>query len=249
MNKLQVSAVTHPGKAREENEDSIAVAGFISSAAAGYPVRLLAESERQVGCVVADGLGGHTQGARASKIAAHAISDAILRSAPGDSVVAAVSDANSAIYREMSRLEAWRGMGTTLVAAVFSNGQLTCVNVGDSRCYQILGQTMVQLSVDDSPPPLPGQPEAAAQTVVTQTLGGARAPVAVHTHVHVMPIKAGDRFMLCSDGLSDYVELDAIEQCLFSAADDTSAVQWMLDAALDAGGPDNISIVLMKVLA
>jgi PPM family protein phosphatase len=249
MNKLQVSAVTHPGKVREENEDSIAVAGFISSAAAGYPMRLWAESERPVGCLVADGLGGHAEGARASKIAAYTISDAILRSASADAVVAAVSDANSEIYREMSCLDAWRGMGTTVVAAVFSNGQMTCVNVGDSRCYQIAGETMVQLSVDDSPPPAPGQPGAATQTIVTQTLGGARTPVAVHPHVHVMEVKAGHRFLLCSDGLSDYVELDAIEQCLARAADDASAVQLMLDAALDAGGPDNISIVLMTVLA
>lgn len=249
MNKLQVSAVTHPGKVREENEDSIAVAGFISSTAAGYPVLLRAESERPVGCLVADGLGGHAEGARASKIAAHVISDAILGPVSADSVTAAVSDANSAIYREMGCLDAWRGMGTTVVATVFSNGQMTCVNVGDSRCYQIVGDTLVQLSVDDSPPPLPGQPGAAAQTVVTQTLGGGRAFVAVHPHVHVMQVKAGDRFMLCSDGLSDYVELDAIEQCLSSAADDTSAVQLMLDAALDADAPDNVSIVLMQVLA
>ena len=249
MNALKVSAVTHAGKAREENEDTIAVAGFVSSTASGRPIQLLVRSERPVGCIVADGLGGHAEGARASRIAASVISDGILRSSSLDSVASAIDTANFAIYHEMSLLDSWRGMGTTVVAAAFSNGGMTCVNVGDSRCYQIVGATMVQLSIDDSPPPLPEQSVVGGSTLVTQTLGGTREPVALRPHVHAMRVVAGDRFVLCSDGLDSYVGLDAIELCLANATDDTEAVQLMLDAALDAGGPDNISIVLITVMA
>src|SRR5262249_37723501 len=128
MNAIQISAVTHRGKVRKDNEDSIAIAGFMSSAAAGHPVQLVAGHGCPVGCIVADGLGGHAEGGRASRIAARVISDAILLSGSADCVTGAINDANSAIYQEMTCVDAWQGMGTTVVAAVFGNGELTCVN-------------------------------------------------------------------------------------------------------------------------
>jgi PPM family protein phosphatase len=104
----------------------------------------------------------------------------------------------------------------------------------------------VQLSTDDSPPPLLEDPSGPV-AVVTQTLGGTPEPVAISPHVHSMKVAPGDRFLLCSDGLTDCVPLDDIEQRLAGAGDDLVQVRALLDAAMNAGGPDNISIVLITV--
>lgn len=246
MLKLRVTAVTHRGAVRRQNEDTVAIDGFCSSAYEGAPVQFLTRGDRLASCLIADGLGGHAAGARASSLAARIISDAATSSEP-ESIVRGFMAANTALYDEMSHSPAWRGMGTTVVAAFFTTGRMTCVNVGDSRCYQLVGTALVQLSTDDSPPPLPDEDGIAGSVMVTQTLGGTSVPVTVTPHVHTMAISSGDRFMLCSDGLTDWVGLDDIEKHLGEAADDAGLVRALLDAALRAGGKDNVSIALVAV--
>ncbi|MFI5907643.1 PP2C family protein-serine/threonine phosphatase [Dactylosporangium sp. NPDC051541] len=245
MNLVEVVAVTHRGRERTHNEDTVAVAGFQSSALEGRPVRLTVDTVRPVTCLVADGLGGHAQGERASRLAAAVVTDAAPGFHDADAVTAAVHAANDAIYAEMAHTPRWAGMGSTVVLLVLAGAEAICVNVGDSRCYLHRDDVLVQLSADDSPPPAAGS--AAATSVLTQTLGGRSAPAAVAPHVHRTEVRDGDRFLLCSDGLSAVVPADRIEAELSKAGNGTAAAEALLRAALDAGGPDNISIAVVDL--
>jgi PPM family protein phosphatase len=245
VNRVDMVAVTHRGRQRPHNEDTVAAAGFQSSAREGRPVLMSVDTVRPVVCLVADGLGGHAQGERASRLAAATITDAATALYDADAVVDAVHAANDAVYDEMAHAARWAGMGSTIVVLVLAGGEATCVNVGDSRCFLCRDGALVQLSSDDSPVPAAGT--VAASSILTQTLGGRSARAAVAPHVYRTAVRPSDRFLLCSDGLSGVVPADRIEQELIAAADGTAAVEALLRAALDAGGPDNISIVVVDL--
>jgi serine/threonine protein phosphatase PrpC len=245
MTRVDVVAVTHRGRERRHNEDTVAVAGYQSGVLEGRPVRFAVDTLLPVTCLVADGLGGHAEGGRASRLAAAVIGDAAPGLRDSEAVVRAVRAANDAVYEEMAYTPRWSAMGATVVVLVLVDGSAICVNVGDSRCFLQRAGSLVQLSADDSPAPAAG--ETAEPAVVTQTLGGWPAPAAVEPHVHRTPVEPGDQFLLCSDGLTDMVPLDRIEKEMAAAPDEVAGVEALLRAALDAGGRDNISIVLATV--
>lgn len=246
MNVIDAVAVTHRGRVRPGNEDAVAVAGFLSAAEQGEPVRVSVASTRPFTGLVADGMGGHAEGGRASRLAARVITDASPAFRDADAIVAAVRAANTAIHAEATAVDRWAGMGTTVVVLTVADGTATCVNVGDSRCYLLRDESLVQLSTDDAPPPVGATP-VVKTGVVTQTLGGTADERPVEPHVHRVAVRAGDRFLLCSDGLTDVVSVDDIEAGLSHPADAVETVRDLLRRALDAGGPDNISALLLTI--
>jgi serine/threonine protein phosphatase PrpC len=243
---IDVVAVTHRGRERGHNEDTVSVAGFQSGVVEGQPVRFTVDSVRPVTCLVADGLGGHAEGGRASRVAAATIADAAPLFHDTAAVVKAVQAANDAVYEEMAFQRAWAGMGSAIVVLVIVGDRMICANVGDSRCFLLRDGHLVQLSTDDSLPPEAGQ--ATIATVVTQTLGGRHDRGEVEPHVLETGVRPGDRFLLCSDGLTDELAPEYIEE-LSRAVDPVIAVEGLLRATLDAGGHDNVSIVLATVKA
>ncbi len=245
MTRLDVVAVTHRGAVRDRNEDTIAIGGFVSSAFEGEPIRFGLDSAAPIGCLVADGLGGHADGARASRLVAGFLADAWARYGDPESARSAVGAAQEALYAEMQAVPGSQGMGTTLAGVVFAGDQAICVNVGDSRCFRVSEDMLVQISIDDSPEPF-GDLPAAPTHVVTQTLGGGVQRTSVDVHVHCDTVRPGDRFLLCSDGLTDYVPLETLEEHL-RGPDPVATVRAMLASALDAGGGDNISVLLLRV--
>src|SRR5690349_13948615 len=110
MNHLEVVAVTHRGLVREHNEDTVAVAGFLSSAQEGEPTRYPVATTRPGTCVVADGLGGHAEGRRASRLAAAVITDAGPGLHDDEAVVRAVEASHAAVTAEASWCSRWTGM-------------------------------------------------------------------------------------------------------------------------------------------
>jgi serine/threonine protein phosphatase PrpC len=248
---IDAVAVTHRGRVRRGNEDTVAVAGFLSAAEQGEPVRVTVSSSRPFTGLVADGMGGHAEGGRASRLAAKVVTDASPAFRDPETIVAAVCEANTAIHAEAKVAGEWAGMGTTVVVLTVAGGTATCVNVGDSRCYLMRDENLVQLSTDDAPPPVgspsPGSRPVMKTGVVTQTLGGTVDERPVHPHVHQVEVRAGDRFLLCSDGLTDVVSVDEIEAGLNGSADAVDTVRDLLRRALDAGGPDNISALLLTI--
>jgi PPM family protein phosphatase len=250
VTRLDVVAVTHHGVVRDHNEDTIAVDGLLSNAYEGEPVRVIIDADRPIPCLVADGLGGHAEGARASGLAAAALADAWARFGDPDSITMAIEGASKQIFEEMRWSASWTGMATTLAGIVFCDDRAICVNVGDSRCYRLHPDgSLEQISTDDSPPLPPGAPPDAISTIVTQTLGGTPTPSPINPHLTIEPIAPGDQFLLCSDGLTDYQPLEAVEACFAGNPDNmVIAVGDALTSALAVGGRDNVSIVLITVI-
>jgi PPM family protein phosphatase len=246
--RLQVAGVTHRGAVRERNEDTIAMGGLLSSTDDGTPVGWEMDTTGGVLLAVADGLGGHSAGDRASMLAMRSLVARRENYRDESGLVAAITAADAAIYAEMALDRSWRGMGTTLAGFVAVGETVWCFNVGDSRCYATRFDSLVQVSTDDSPPPYAGQSAGGTTNVVTQTLGGRSQPCDLEPHITTLPVDAGTRLLVCSDGLSDYVEIDVIEREVLRPGQLVDVAAALLRAALVAGAPDNVSVVLAHVL-
>lgn len=207
--------------------------------------------------VVADGMGGHQGGEVASALAIETVSDRSLGPDVGE-LVTAVEDANETVYERSSQDPALSGMGTTFVAVavveVDGDERLGIVNVGDSRAYRLTGGQLVQITDDHS---LVGElvrdgrlSKEEARThpqknIVTRAVG-------IDEHVEVDDFvvvpHTGDRYLLCSDGLTDEVEERDIAVVLRTVADPDEAARELVRRANEHGGRDNITIVVVDVV-
>jgi PPM family protein phosphatase len=165
-----------------------------------------------------------------------------------------VDNANRAIFNAANSTPQYAGMGTTLVVAVFREGRLLLGHVGDSRCYRLRAAQLQQITRDHSL--LQEQidaglitPEQAAvssnKNLVTRAVG-VEDTVLLETHQH--EVQPGDLYLMCSDGLSDMLADAELQQLLLAgegqALDATAQV--LIDAANEAGGRDNISVILVR---
>lgn len=243
---LEFHVATDTGRARTNNEDSAEV------------------EEKTSLLVLADGMGGYNAGEVASGMATTFIKQELGRwlAEASDSATDAdvrrameicVDNANRAIFNAANSNPQYAGMGTTLVVGVFREMRLLIGHVGDSRCYRLRAGRLVQITHDHSL--LQEQIDAGLITVeqaafsanknlVTRAVG-VEDTVLLETHVHeVLP---GDLYLLCSDGLSDMLDDETIGQLLQSCDLLPEAAKALIDAANDAGGKDNISVVLARV--
>ncbi|MEU6252650.1 PP2C family serine/threonine-protein phosphatase [Streptomyces sp. NPDC047043] len=243
MQYVAVSALSHPGLLRERNEDSLVVGPWtLCATVTESPQTLVFPLGTPLVVAVADGLGGHPGGEVASALAARRIA-AMGPSLDGEDVVRAVLKAcNRAVYQAAEGGEL-AAMGTTVAGVVVQPDSLLVFNVGDSRVLAVDRDGLRQVSVDDSPPLEPGQ---RTTSLVTQCLGGTTAYRDVEPHVTAVPLKPGDRYIICTDGLTDPLTTDVIEE-LVREHDDGRAVFELWKAAIAAGGPDNITVAVVRV--
>ena len=234
------------GRARTNNEDSVSLDETVALA------------------VLADGMGGYNAGEVASSMATTFIRTELgrwLREASTNATDTevrramdiCVDNANRAIFNAANSNPQYAGMGTTLVVAVFRELRLLVGHVGDSRAYRLRAGRLQQITRDHSL--LQEQIDAglitaeqasfsANKNLVTRAVG-VEDTVLLETHVHeVMP---GDVYLLCSDGLSDMLDDESIGQLLHSHRSLASAGAALIDAANDAGGKDNIAVILARV--
>jgi len=201
--------------------------------------------------MVADGMGGHTHGALASKtVLDHLITGAEHLLEP-QSAAAAVDAANARLYAMMAEHPETEGMGTTVVGAVLSAQSVLVFNVGDSRCYRAGEGELSQLSRDDVASTAKNVLGHRQSHAITQCLGAVPFQLPLNPHITVHPpLAVGETLLLCSDGLTDMVEDEAIAHLLTC---DTSrladAVRKVAGAAMKAGGADNLSIIAARVNA
>ena len=231
----QWGAATDIGAVRDHNEDALY---------AQPPV-----------FVVADGMGGHAAGEVAARLAIEQFADlADADAVDPDGVRAAVAAANAAILAWSDEHPETAGMGTTVTGVCLgrNDGRPAWIafNVGDSRVYRIADGALAQVSTDHSEVQelLDGgalSPEQAKsyvrRNVVTRSLGSDPAP---EPDVWVLPIVPGERFLVCSDGLSGELDDDQIAD-LLGASDPQQAAEQLLTAAVEAGGHDNVSIIVV----
>ena len=242
----EICTETDPGLARDNNEDAVSF----------DPATRL--------CILADGMGGYNAGEVASSMAtkfikaelgrwlseaAHSASDAEVRRA----LDICVDNANRAIFNAANSNPHCAGMGTTLVLGVFRETCLLMGHVGDSRAYRLRGTQLSRITHDhsllqeqiDSGLITPEQAAVSAnKNLVTRALG-VEIDVLLETHLHdVLP---GDTYLLCSDGLSDMLDDERIAQALIDGDGLSHVAMTLIDAANEAGGRDNISVVLARV--
>lgn len=206
--------------------------------------------------IVADGMGGHRAGDTASRMCIEIVADSIRttdKRTPVSAFEQAIDAANRAIYDESGRHVELSGMGTTMVAATVEEETAVIVNIGDSRLYH-LRDHLRQITVDHSlveemvrsgeihKDEMRTHPN---KNIITRALGTGSS---VQPDCFEIEVKEGDVLLLCSDGLSNMLEDEQIEKILREHERDLGqAGQELIQQANEAGGKDNISVILIEV--
>lgn len=243
------AGLTHTGQLRTHNEDAFKL-----------PVNIEADALRQKGYfyVLADGMGGHHKGEVASAVTIettnseyYALVDSLDGNDPEETIIQAMA---SAIEKANNRvMDATEGGGTTIVAATLYGNKLVVMNIGDSRAYLLRNGNMEMISRDHSlvyrlrEMGKITEEEALnhpRQNVLYQALGqGADLEI----HVYTDTLQLGDVVILCSDGLWGPVGDSAIFEVLTTMPSPLKAAKTLVDMANAAGGPDNITTIIVRV--
>jgi PPM family protein phosphatase len=236
---------TDPGRARDNNEDAVAV------------------DEATHVVVLADGMGGYNAGEIASGMATAFIKSEMARwlaetgrSAKAPEIRRAleicVDNANRSIFNASGSNPQYSGMGTTLVVGVFHGNTLILGHIGDSRCYRLRGSTLSRITKDHSllqeqiDAGLITQEQAVGSTIknlVTRALG---VEDAVMLEINEHQVEVGDCYLLCSDGLSDMVDDAEIASILGGPVPMDQKADILIAVANEHGGRDNISVLLVQ---
>jgi PPM family protein phosphatase len=251
--KLECFGLTDVGKKREKNEDSLLVNADLGL------------------FMVADGMGGHLGGEFASKIAVKTVEETIQqilqdpeatlttdsvfdRSDPGELLKYAIRVASQRIYEEACRNTNLRGMGTTAVVLFIRDGKGFIAHVGDSRAYLVKNGEIRQLTADHSL--VVEQLKAGFITeeelkhhkfknIITRSVGFQND---VEIDLLIRDLEPGDRFLLCSDGLTNLVE-DSDLHKIVAKSPPKDACKKLIDLANKRGGDDNVTVVIANILA
>ena len=239
--KLISYSLTDVGRKRDHNEDSFLVQDDVGLFA------------------VADGMGGHQAGERASRMALDTLAQSLKRPENGadrDDVLARLRDATqtagAAIFDAAQADPSLQGMGTTMTALWFHGGRAYLAHVGDSRAYLFRDGRAQQLSDDHSW--VSEQVRAGMMTeeeakeskfrhIITRSVGFERD---VLVDGAAIPVQPGDCYLICSDGLSNYVEGDELARVM-TAKFYRDVPRLLIELANDRGGDDNITVVLVHV--
>jgi protein phosphatase len=204
---------------------------------------------------IADGMGGHAAGEVASKIVISTLESLDDDHSVGDLIAAlreSVREANTRISEAVEANAELDGMGTTLTALRFVGSKVGLVHVGDSRAYLLRGDRLTQITHDDTyvqylvdsgkltPDEAKDHPR---RSVILRTLNGGE----VEPDVSIREARAGDRYLLCTDGLTDVVSTETITETL-RAPDPQEAADRLVELALRGGGPDNVTVIVADVL-
>lgn len=258
---LAIGALSHPGEARDNNEDSFSVTSY----------RLEAAKTPSVLAIVADGIGGHQAGEVASKLAVDMLVEKLGRSSarkPQPQMESGIVAASKAISKASEEDEKRMGMGSTVAIAWIIGDRLHIASVGDSRIYLLRDQELRQISIDHtwiqealdhgiiSPAEADDHPHA---HVLRRHLGGDKVPQpdlrlrlaadesdSRSVSNQGLRLKAGEQILLCSDGLTDLVEIAEMQKILLANRPEPAA-KALVDLARARGGHDNITVVALRM--
>lgn len=244
---VTIVALTHSGKIREKNEDTIAVGHWICSASNGNPIRIINPLNRPLSVLIADGMGGHNAGEIASHFVAEKLVELLADANDDVSIRHALQVVNRGLYEKMETSPSFQGMGSTVVGALLTPASGWIFHVGDSRAYQVRDGFLAQLTHDDTLSVARyGECDLLNKSgIISQALGGAKHYVEISPNVQAMRLSPGTTWLFCSDGLSDMLSLDDLEAAM--QFDIEMSVTKLLERALQAGGHDNISIIMLQI--
>lgn len=247
MKKFSITAASHVGCIRSNNEDMILVWDrYVRNDA--FRTELYFDTHDRFVIALADGMGGHKAGEVASQETLsnlhYFINDLPTALTSGDineMMVAWLSSINQTIAgMGLSRPE-YAEMGTTLVGIIYYGNHLYWINCGDSRIYRLRNGQLTQLSTDHSLNNMTGVKKHS--NIITNCIGGGCRTSYMDMFEFTDDVLPGDTLMLCSDGLNDMVPDERIEALLSSGCEAGHLCQ----EAIDAGGYDNVSVCVIKV--
>jgi PPM family protein phosphatase len=248
---VTASVLTHNGAQRPANEDAVVVGSCtFTSVSTSQPHTLTVPIRpgEPVVVAVADGLGGHRAGEVAAAHVVRQLASAGSQLKSADDIAAMLQAASKELTAVGRRNPEQRDMGTTVAGLLLFAEKIIWFNVGDSRVYRLEGGYLGQMSIDDTPTAVLAEAGEAAQPTETITQAIGTIMPAVIAHTGAQPVSADSTYLLCSDGLSDLVEVAKIEQILSAhAGHDPTATRALWAAAMNAGGRDNITVVLLHV--
>jgi len=206
---------------------------------------------------VADGMGGHEGGQEASRLAVEAIHETYADTPTTDPqtlLTAGFHEAHQRIQRYAAAHTKLRGMGTTATAVVLLADRLYYAHIGDSRLYRVTGQEITRLTHDHSYVGrlvengviTPEEAEAHPQRNILTAALGAGVEIVVETPQTPVPLKAGDTLMLCTDGLWGLLTDQELQRTV-AQNPPAAACRALVDLAKERGGPDNITVQLLRV--
>jgi PPM family protein phosphatase len=225
---------TDVGRVRAHNEDSVLLEAPLFA--------------------VADGLGGHEAGEVASGVAIAALLDAAPAHADAKALGRAVRSANRAVIKAAREGRGREGMGTTLTAAIVEGTRIVVAHVGDSRAYLLHGDTLERVTGDHSMVAdmirqgTLSEEESRShpnRSVITRALG---TDPNMHADTFEVDAEPGDRLLICSDGLTGMLGDERIAEILGDYGDPEMAVRALIDAANEAGGHDNVSVIIVDIV-
>lgn len=230
---MKAAGRTDRGKVREINEDTF-----------GYHDNLF---------VVADGMGGHQAGEVASAIAVETILKADLTGDPKSVLQKTMAAANQAILKEAGHDKELSGMGTTVAVLYVNKERAYVTNIGDSRVYYLSGNNLKQLTHDHSLVyELVKSGEITVEeakthpqrNILTRALGSNEM---LETEIIEIEVAQGDKFLLCSDGLTNSIPEALIKELMSSGEEPETIVDQMINSANKLGGSDNITVILVEI--
>ncbi len=239
---MQAYALTDVGIGRKENQDFV----YASTEPAGSLENLF---------ILADGMGGHNAGDYASRYAVEHLVGFFGQSRPGKDMHGILKEGirtvNREIYEQASRDPMLLGMGSTLVIATVKGNVLYVANIGDSRLYLLRGE-LEQITKDHSyveelvamgKMKRGSRGYHAQKNIITRALG---ASAKVDADLYALALKPRDRFLMCSDGLSNMVDEFEMEYIIRTEDSLKRQAECLVEAANRNGGRDNISVILVE---
>lgn len=263
MYQFQYVIITHPGKKRANNEDNFYIDGKWKSDIEKKTMKVSGNVKSgKLLAAVFDGMGGSAKGERASYLAAEQIAayDEMIQEGKAprlrDDEMYYVSKANHSICREMKN--SGEGMGTTFASLEFANGTVMAENIGDSRIYRVRSGKLERLSTDHTMIARMirmkqiTEEEAKKHHMnhrITQYLGIPEEEMYLEPAVtKELPINAEDKFLICSDGLTDMLSDSEIEEIMCRGSSVDAIAEQLVQDALAAGGKDNITVCVINVM-
>jgi len=221
-------AESHVGLVRDGNEDACAVSS-VNERVSTWSGLI---STHDGWALLADGVGGHVAGEIASALAIEIMRPLMSALQTDEDIQNAVNEADTGLFMAMEMRPELHGMGTTIAGVLFRQGGAITFSAGDSRAYAFQDGVLAQMSVDDR----------GKRGCLLQCLGGFQEPVPLF--VHTRRVEGNPTILLCTDGLTDLVADDQISAILSGPA--ANPAQALVDAALNAGGHDNVTVLVVQ---
>lgn len=229
---IRYAAGSDVGRARENNEDSAYAGPWLLA--------------------VADGMGGHVGGEIASSLAIQAlagIDQEVPQATLVEAIERAVLAANQAIAHKVEEEPGLQSMGTTCTAMLWSGTHIALAHIGDSRAYMLREGILYQITEDHTLEKMLTGEDGAAPHLANRLVRVLDGRPERKPDLSLREALPGDRYLLCSDGLSGPVDAETLHHLLSTETDANAAVRALIDAANQSGGPDNVTVIVVDVVA